>query len=172
MDIIGGLPTGAIRISLGYMSEKRDVDYFVQVISRFFVEKSAGSMDVSRPSNSGVRRVSAMFMYPVKSCRGVQVNIVINKQIELNIYIYIYICESSLPRKANTGSMQIERWPFGEEGFLFDRACFIQNSLGTCVTLKHNPRLSDIHPEVDLENRQLILSAPGTELQSTKSSSL
>jgi molybdenum cofactor sulfurtransferase len=39
LDIIGGQPTGILRVSLGAMSTKRDVDTFVQFVEHFFVEK-------------------------------------------------------------------------------------------------------------------------------------
>lgn len=46
------------------------------------------------------------------------------------------------------------------DGFKYDRRFFIQNSNGTTVTLKHNPKLHQIRCHVLLTPPELTLSAP------------
>jgi molybdenum cofactor sulfurtransferase len=43
-DIIGGKPTGAVRISFGYMTTRQEIEQFVAFLSEEFIE--------SRPSSS------------------------------------------------------------------------------------------------------------------------
>ena len=41
MDLYNGKPTGSIRVSLGYMTLKSDVDYFLQFIQENFIENDS-----------------------------------------------------------------------------------------------------------------------------------
>jgi selenocysteine lyase/cysteine desulfurase len=40
-DIIGGKPTGAVRISFGYMTKYREIDAFVKFLKEEFIETRA-----------------------------------------------------------------------------------------------------------------------------------
>ncbi|GAV05732.1 hypothetical protein RvY_15813 [Ramazzottius varieornatus] len=73
VDLVNGIPTGAIRVSFGYMSVQADADAFLQVIRDVFVENSR---DVSQSLSSVSQEhgeLASMFIYPVKSCRGTRV---------------------------------------------------------------------------------------------------
>ncbi|XP_055341218.1 molybdenum cofactor sulfurase 3-like [Paramacrobiotus metropolitanus] len=129
VDLVNGRPTGAVRISFGYMSNVDDVNRFIQVIYDVFKEKNTQLRPVFNALDQQNRRISAMFMYPIKSCKAAS----------------------------------ISKWPIGEEGFVLDRKFYIQNSSGTCMTLKHNSRLAQISAHIDLDDGKIILSAPGID---------
>lgn len=69
-DIIGGKPTGMLRVSFGAMSTMQDVNTFVEFIEEFFV----GRLDVQSPQeaipSSRDLYVETLTVYPIKSCGG------------------------------------------------------------------------------------------------------
>ncbi|KFM23986.1 Molybdenum cofactor sulfurase [Auxenochlorella protothecoides] len=73
-DLMHGKPTGAVRASLGYASRTSDVDRIVHFLEEFFVEK-AEAPESLRPAPavppSSALVVTALTLYPVKSCRGI-----------------------------------------------------------------------------------------------------
>ncbi|KAL6772231.1 hypothetical protein ACKKBG_A29450 [Auxenochlorella protothecoides x Auxenochlorella symbiontica] len=73
-DLMHGKPTGAVRASLGYASRASDVDRIVHFLEEFFVEK-AEAPESPRPASTAPRSsalvVTALTLYPVKSCRGI-----------------------------------------------------------------------------------------------------
>uniref|UniRef100_H2YX42 Molybdenum cofactor sulfurase n=1 Tax=Ciona savignyi TaxID=51511 RepID=H2YX42_CIOSA len=99
IDIVDGKPVGAIRASLGYMSSTRDVDSLVQFIKEsflqnnslvhwvqemFFTHENNLSAEVndevyydarsSVSDSSKALTLEKIFLYPVKSCRAIEVS--------------------------------------------------------------------------------------------------
>lgn len=68
--IMGGKPTGAIRLSLGAMSTLEDVNRFVEFVEQFFVDPLAISNHVTEASPGGDFFVEGLMVYPIKSCGG------------------------------------------------------------------------------------------------------
>lgn len=69
-DIIGGKPTGMLRVSFGAMSNMHDVTTFVQFVDEFFVEHG-NSIQHSHPQNPHHELyVETLTVYPIKSCGG------------------------------------------------------------------------------------------------------
>uniref|UniRef100_H2YX43 MOSC domain-containing protein n=1 Tax=Ciona savignyi TaxID=51511 RepID=H2YX43_CIOSA len=83
IDIVDGKPVGAIRASLGYMSSTRDVDSLVQFIKESFLQENNLSAEVndevyydarsSVSDSSKALTLEKIFLYPVKSCRAIEV---------------------------------------------------------------------------------------------------
>jgi len=75
-DLVDGRPTGSIRVSFGYMSTREDVDRLIQVIQQFFVEKSDTQADKQTLGVSIDQQIKVvdLYLYPVKSCRGIKVS--------------------------------------------------------------------------------------------------
>ncbi|KAI9701413.1 MAG: hypothetical protein M1820_006504 [Bogoriella megaspora] len=72
-DIMNGKPTGVIRISFGAMSTMSDVEYFIEeLIKKYFVDRSATDSSLNVPVQKSVARfrVTALTVYPIKSCGG------------------------------------------------------------------------------------------------------
>lgn len=68
--IIGGKPTGAIRLSLGAMSTMEDVTQFVEFVEQFFVDPLAIPNHVTQASSGSGFFVEELVVYPIKSCGG------------------------------------------------------------------------------------------------------
>jgi molybdenum cofactor sulfurtransferase len=65
LDIIGGQPTGILRVSLGAMSTKKDLDTFARFVDYFFVEKMQNSP--ASPDHSETAESKAQIT-PIEGC--------------------------------------------------------------------------------------------------------
>ena len=123
-DIIGGKPTGMIRVSLGAMSNMQDVLAFVRFIEEFFVDHQVANIHaIPRisliPSNFFVE---SLFIYPVKSCSG-----------------------WSVPPST--------RWDIRHEGLAWDREwCIVHQGTRESLSQKRHPKMALMKPSVDFEN--------------------
>jgi molybdenum cofactor sulfurtransferase len=81
-DLLNGKPTGALRVSFGYMSSKTDAEFLLKVIRDVFVDKKLSdqlapghhnSIADSQPETT--YRLSHLFIYPIKSCQGIKVRL-------------------------------------------------------------------------------------------------
>ncbi|KAG2761835.1 Molybdenum cofactor sulfurase [Phytophthora cactorum] len=134
IDVVNGLPTGAVRLSLGYMTTFEDIEAFVEFTSKYFVCTTAPAevTDIMVPSSSiSSRPVSKgpylckLTLFPIKSCAGMVVN----------------------------------TWPVGSRGLLFDREfAIVDESSGNALTLKSLPELCFLHPIIDLGRETLKIS--------------
>jgi molybdenum cofactor sulfurtransferase len=71
-DLIGGQPTGALRISLGFCNTPQDITVFMQFLEDYFVQ----SQSPTRPFNEPLSLqfdIKAIYIYPIKSCGGISV---------------------------------------------------------------------------------------------------
>jgi len=74
-DVLHGKPTGAIRVSLGYMSSFEDCYRYLDFVKKYFVEKL--SPCIAQPSmieNDQDIVVKQIILYPIKSCGGYSVH--------------------------------------------------------------------------------------------------
>ncbi|KAL8673462.1 MAG: hypothetical protein Q9168_002129 [Polycauliona sp. 1 TL-2023] len=125
-DIHGGKPTGAIRLSLGAMSNMQDITALLRFVQEFFVD------DHCRPTTSltfsGATAdfyVEAISIYPIKSCGGWQI----------------------APGLA---------WDVRPEGLAWDREwCLIHQGTKAALSQKRIPRMALLRPELDLEKNIL-----------------
>ncbi|KAK4887310.1 hypothetical protein RN001_003581 [Aquatica leii] len=141
-DLIDGYPTGSVRISFGYMSNKKDADDFLLMIEECFVSESTArspcrfipenkrnSISEKATLHKSYKGVlEQIFLYPVKSCGAF-----------------------------NPGT----NWEIINTGFKYDRQWMIVNSAGVCVTQKNNTRLCLIKPKINLERNTLELHCEG-----------
>lgn len=137
VDIINGRPTGAVRISLGYMTAESDIDAFSGFIQDHFVsmrqETEPEPLDqqlLSYIDQSGVLKLLEMYIYPIKSC----------------------------------AAMNVKRWPIVSTGFMYDREWLIVDSLGKTLRLKDEPKLCMIQPVIDLCSNTLTINAPELDM--------
>lgn len=132
-DLVEGRPTGAVRVSLGYMSTWEDVTALLHLLDKYFVSKTVAlpaPRTLSPPACAsplgGELRLGSIHLYPIKSCGGVAV----------------------------------EAWPIGPTGLLFDREWALVDAQGQALRLNRVPKMRFIKPQVDLERQELIVSAP------------
>ncbi|CAI5727349.1 unnamed protein product [Hyaloperonospora brassicae] len=131
IDVVNGLPTGAVRLSIGYMTTFEDVVAFLAFVSSYFVCRMAApapSLQSTSPSIKPALKgpyLCKITLYPIKSCSG----------------------------------MIVDAWPIGSRGLLFDREfAIVDVSTGKALTLKALPELCFVHPVLDLEQDTLTIS--------------
>lgn len=123
-DIIEGKSTGVIRVSLGAMSDARDVTTFVDFIAEFFVEHQPNlaqsvALSVSTPAKYFIEELT---IYPIKSCGG-----------------------WSVPSAV--------LWDVRPEGLAWDREwCLVQEGTRAALSQKKYPIMALLKPSIDLEN--------------------
>lgn len=123
-DVIGGKSTGVIRVSLGAMSDARDVTSFVGFIAEFFVEHQLNPAQSVAPSVSNASKffIEELTIYPIKSCGGWSV-------------------PSTVP------------WDVRAEGLAWDREwCIVQEGSRAALSQKKYPNMALLKPFIDLEN--------------------
>ncbi len=120
-DVLEGKPTGVIRVSLGAMSNMRDITAFLDFVREFFVEKHPNPADsVPFQSQYGEMFVQSLTVYPIKSCGGWKI-----------------------PPET--------RWDVRREGLAWDREwCLVHRATGAALSQKRYPRMALLRPEIDL----------------------
>ncbi|CAA0815509.1 Molybdenum cofactor sulfurase [Striga hermonthica] len=130
-DILHGKPTGAVRVSFGYMSTFEDARRFLEFIRSSFVSLTAQGMCRTPHIAEGIERVTAkcslksITIYPIKSCAG----------------------------------FTVESWPLTSTGLLHDREWLLKSSSGEILTQKKVPELGFITTLVDLKSGLLIVES-------------
>ncbi|KAI0842812.1 PLP-dependent transferase [Hypoxylon sp. FL0890] len=137
-DIIGGRPTGVIRISLGAMSTISDVDKFIAFIIEFYQTESVPKCTppTFTPTHQDLPEicVKSITVFPIKSCGGYRIP---------------------------TGTM----WEVKAEGLAWDREwCLVHRGTGQALSQKRHPRMALIRPVIDFSRGQMRVSYQGPPL--------
>lgn len=75
MDVIDGRPTGAVRLSVGYMTSREDIDQFIHFVETYFVSRQIQpQFNLAIRSNSSLR-LCRITIFPIKSCNGMDVDV-------------------------------------------------------------------------------------------------
>ncbi|PYH92876.1 molybdenum cofactor sulfurase [Aspergillus ellipticus CBS 707.79] len=125
-DIMDGLPTGILRVSLGAMSNMNDIDVFMAFIEDFYVETSPTMCALVPPIETGLLQqpgfyVESLSVYPIKSCGAFKVP-------------------------------DGKRWEIKPEGLSWDREwCLVHQGTGAALNQKRYPRMALIVPYLDLD---------------------
>ncbi|RHY67847.1 hypothetical protein DYB38_004306 [Aphanomyces astaci] len=125
MDIIHNRPTGAIRVSFGYMSTQQDVDAFIMFVATYFVSSrthlAASRLQVGHDVPASIR-LAKIAVFPIKSCGAMHVD------------------------RWRVGARGLL---FDREWALVDPAT------GAAFSQKHMPLMATLRPVVDLDAQQL-----------------
>ncbi|KFK43865.1 hypothetical protein AALP_AA1G184100 [Arabis alpina] len=131
-DLINGKPTGAVRVSFGYMSTFEEAKKFIDFIISSFVSplKKIGNgiivsgrftqlpgEELESKESFPSYYLKSVTIYPIKSCAG----------------------------------FSVTRWPLCRTGLLHDREWMIQGLTGEILTQKKVPGMSLISTFIDLE---------------------
>lgn len=121
-DIIGGKPTGVLRVSFGAMSIMRDVTMFIDFIEEFFVSLKESQQEPQATTPSGRDfYIETLMVYPIKSCGG-----------------------WLIPHDT--------AWDIREEGLAWDREwCLVHQGTRTALSQKKHPNMALFRPNLDLE---------------------
>ncbi|XP_076912513.1 molybdenum cofactor sulfurase-like [Bidens hawaiensis] len=138
LDILNGKPTGAVRVSFGYMSTFEDVWRFMNFIVSSFVSLPTSTLR-SRSIQSATKDdhnagemtttehyLRSIVIYPIKSCAGFKVN----------------------------------SWPLCSTGLLYDREWLLKSTNGEVLTQKKVPEMNFIGTNIDIESGMLHVESP------------
>ncbi|KAK1284812.1 Molybdenum cofactor sulfurase [Acorus calamus] len=137
-DILHGKPTGAVRVSFGYMSTFEDAKKFIMFIRHSFVVVPyiIGSGHISRKKifSAGIGRrhlarslhLESITVYPIKSCSG----------------------------------FSVDRWALNNTGLQYDREWLIRGINGDIFTQKKVPEMRLINTIIDLNLGKLFVESP------------
>ncbi|KAE8372979.1 molybdenum cofactor sulfurase protein [Aspergillus bertholletiae] len=123
-DIMDGKPTGILRVSLGAVTNLRDIDTFTRFVDEFYVERPPELLSLAPPMEvlqEPSFYVESLSVYPIKSCGAFKVP-------------------------------EGQRWEIKKEGLAWDREwCLIHQGTGAALSMKKYPRMTMIRPVIDLE---------------------
>ncbi|CAH9115320.1 unnamed protein product [Cuscuta epithymum] len=135
-DVLNGKPTGAVRVSFGYMSTFEDARKFMEFIERSFVSIhcSGGVMSARSlfPLIKGTAKITTLhflrsiMVYPIKACSG----------------------------------FSRDDWPLTNTGLLHDREWLLRSASGEVLTQKKIPEMCLIKTSIDLELGVLFVESP------------
>ena len=125
-DVLGGKPTGVLRISLGAMSNMQDIICFINFLEEFFVEREVVQQEPEEAAlNCSDLFIETLTVYPIKSCGG-------------------------WPVPPDT------MWEIREEGLIWDREwCLVHQGTRTALSQKKYPRMALLRPSLELERGTL-----------------
>ena len=135
IDLVNGVPTGAVRVSFGFYNTREDADRLLSMIKRNFIESQpieavvVSKEDTTSCSDKESVRITEICIYPIKSC----------------------------------AAMKVEKWPVCETGFLYDRTWTILDSKKVVIKQTVDKNINRIQPLIDLESGSMQLSYPGME---------
>lgn len=133
-DLVNGVPTGSVRISIGYMTKKSDVEAVIEMIRACY----------ARTANER-QKVNQYLSDKVKLSQSITV------QLKM---ICVYPIKSCAPFKITT------EWPLSARGLRYDREWMIITETGTSFTQKNSTRLCMIRPEINLADHSMTLQFP------------
>lgn len=136
VDLVDGQPTGSVRVSVGYMTRKTDIDALLKMLAKCYlnrIERNTGELihindQIDYPVTALLEQIC---VYPVKSCGPFRV---------------------------------FSQWPLVDNGggLKYDREwMIIKGGSGVAVTQKTDTRLCLIRPLLDLRRSVLRLTVRG-----------
>ncbi|XWS10763.1 hypothetical protein CRYUN_Cryun38cG0025700 [Craigia yunnanensis] len=143
-DVINGKPTGAVRVSFGYMSTYEDAKKFIDFIRSSFVsmpsEFEKGHLlrakSIPYPTEGIENRLSSsgcylksITIYPIKSCAG----------------------------------FSVKSWPLSSTGLKYDREWLLKSLTGEILTQKKVPEMALINTFINLKQHILSVESPHCE---------
>ena len=133
-DILGGKPTGVVRVSLGAMSTQRDVDTFIEFVEAIFVETGPeadpNQHSTLTPDCGAESTVEGLNLFPIRGCGSWKIPYYVN-------------------------------WGIGDRGLIWDREwCIISKDTGLALEPALHPRMQLIQPAINAERGTLKLTGP------------
>ncbi|KAG5317402.1 MOCO1 sulfurase, partial [Pseudoatta argentina] len=190
-DLINGKPTGAVRISFGYMSTIEDVQTILLMITKCFIDKPCirkfpewwkdHKMGILKNHiyknfcNTNIDYSVSCIIKNEKNVNHFQNNFHNeNKNLDHNIRNFInfnkintQINKCILQRLfiypiKSCGAYEItDSWNLNSKGLEYDREWMIMTSSGTCLTQKHYTNLCLLKPIIVKKQKNMKLTYPG-----------
>lgn len=141
-DLIDGVPTGAVRVSVGYSTTIENIEAVIRFIRECYAERALHS-PIEKET---IRRIYRMVIPKTK-----KKNAVFLRQI------CVYPVKSCAPFRVQS------KWPITRRGMKYDREWMIVRSNGVSVTQKSDTKLCLIQPTINENENFLQLDFPHTE---------
>ncbi|XP_020969790.1 molybdenum cofactor sulfurase isoform X2 [Arachis ipaensis] len=131
-DVINGKPTGAVRVSFGYMSTYEEAKKFIDFVASSFVSSQndichGNQLEgIEKGSPDTGCHLKSITIYPIKSCGG--------------------FCSRS--------------WPLSKNGLKHDREWILMSLSGEILTQKKVPEMCFISTFIDLSQGILFVESP------------
>ncbi|XP_029145582.1 molybdenum cofactor sulfurase isoform X2 [Arachis hypogaea] len=131
-DVINGKPTGAVRVSFGYMSTYEEAKKFIDFVASSFVSSQndichGNQLEgIEKGSPDTGYHLKSITIYPIKSCGG--------------------FCSRS--------------WPLSKNGLKHDREWILMSLNGEILTQKKVPEMCFISTFIDLSQGILFVESP------------
>ncbi|KAF5730824.1 molybdenum cofactor sulfurase [Tripterygium wilfordii] len=140
-DLIHGKPTGAARISFGYMSTYEDAKKFIDFITSFFVT-------LRSTSGNGNLLSAGSIHFSSKGC-----------ETELSMTYYHLKSITIYPIKS-CGGFSVGSWQLCSTGLLLDREWLLKSLTGEVLTQKKVPKMCLLSTFIDLSQEIMFVESP------------
>ncbi|KAK9787728.1 hypothetical protein WJX73_008150 [Symbiochloris irregularis] len=151
-DVIDGIPTGAVRVSFGYMSTFEDAAAVLQFVREFFHSAQAQQDNVNGQMNPAAdpKDESSAIKAPPGMAEDFTTSSSLTPVLEA---IFVY------PIKSCAGFSPSE-WSLGPNGLLYDREWVLIDESGVALTQKSMPQLGLLRPRIDRSAGVMIVRSP------------
>ncbi|XP_034940339.1 molybdenum cofactor sulfurase isoform X2 [Chelonus insularis] len=173
IDLVNGKPTGAVRISFGYMSTIEDVKTILLMIRKCFLD----SPEVRKiPRWYEKKSITWSNQYQdedveaddyVENKEKIKQDIRKNSETFKNANIdgenkFLKLCNIFIYPIKSCGAFKVENsWILTSKGLQYDREWMITTAAGICLTQKQEVMLCLIKPIICLQNKVMKLDYPG-----------
>lgn len=192
VDLINGKPTGAVRISFGYMSTIKDVQTVLLMVTKCFIDGTSirkfpqwwedYKMKVSKKYKHFYTHNSKISDFPITNNEENTINNnFCNKSENLGCVDAVNSKKSGdiIPQVSkcilqrlfiypikSCGAYEItDSWNLNAKGLEYDREWMIVTSSGICLTQKHQTNLCSLKPVILRKEKIMKLMYPGTKNQ-------
>lgn len=167
-DLINGRPTGAVRISFGYMSTFADVEVFIKMIHKCFIDLPViikipqrinfiNSIDSSGNGGKKILNLENSTAEELKENLEFKIDKIDEKNCKIKLEkIFIY------PIKSCGAYQVLDKWMINNKGLKYDREWMIITGAGVCLTQKQEVKLCLLKPVLNLEENYMRLEYPGS----------
>ncbi|XP_048514387.1 molybdenum cofactor sulfurase 2 isoform X2 [Athalia rosae] len=181
-DLIDGKPTGAIRVSFGYMSRKSDVESLLDMVKKCFLNgpevikipewwKECKIKVKNNPNKNGIKvanenepnNEASSIKKQTVDCETIKVVKEVRVEDEImeneggfrlkRLFIY--------PVKSCASYEISNSWIIGDRGLIYDREWMITTPSGVCLTQKQETKMCLVKPIIRQAENSLELNFPG-----------
>lgn len=184
-DLINGKPTGAVRISFGYMSTIKDVQTVLLMITKCFIDEPCirkfpqwwenREMGIHKNYRDFYNSNILDYSIPCITNNEKTINNLQNKNESFDRNMNS-INSNKINSRTNKCTLQrlfiypikscgayeiVDSWNLNSKGLEYDREWMIMTSSGTCLTQKHHTNLCLLKPVIFREQKIMKLTYPG-----------
>ncbi|KAF7994271.1 hypothetical protein HCN44_003361 [Aphidius gifuensis] len=175
-DLINGKPTGAIRVSFGFMSQVLDIETLMLMLKECFVDRPEIRQIPQSSENNTSLLLKQYDQKVIKQKINMQKDtsklvtkksnekkLLINeKKHDCDIRNELKLSRLFIYPIKSCGAWEIKKsWILNSKGLEYDREWMIMTSTGECLTQKHNVNLCKIKPTLCPDKNAMKLDYPG-----------